>query len=111
MNKAELIEAIRSERAELEALWAGATEEQMTRRPGPQADWSVKDLIAHLVSWEQKLAGAIQSGRWAKSTGSGCEFGQRGRLRENRDRRWPTCWRASAAQGAGDRAGAGALRG
>ncbi len=67
MNKVELIQAIRSGRAELEALWAGANDEQMTRRPGPQADWSVKDLIAHLIYWEQKLVGAIQSGRWNAS--------------------------------------------
>ncbi len=42
-----------SERADLAALWQGLNNEQMTRRHGPQPDWSVKDLIAHITWWEQ----------------------------------------------------------
>lgn len=87
MNKAELIQAIRSGRAELEALWAGASAEQMTQLPGPQADWSVKDLIAHLTYWEQKVARAIQSGKWSQSPQSATVNGVNAEVyQENRDR-------------------------
>jgi len=48
----DLLERIRKDREALAALWGGLTEEQMVRRPGPQEDWSVKDLIAHTMWWE-----------------------------------------------------------
>ncbi len=48
----ELLERIREGRAALTALWAGLTEEQMMCRPGPQENWSVKDLVAHITWWE-----------------------------------------------------------
>jgi hypothetical protein len=48
-----LLDYILSERESLAALWQDLTLEQMTRRPGPQADWSVKDLIAHIVWYEE----------------------------------------------------------
>jgi uncharacterized protein (TIGR03083 family) len=47
-----LLDRIRQDRDALVALWGGLTEEQMVRRPGPQEDWSVKDLIAHITWWE-----------------------------------------------------------
>ncbi|MCY3572646.1 MAG: ClbS/DfsB family four-helix bundle protein [Chloroflexi bacterium] len=53
MTADDLLERARTERAELAALWQGLTPQQMTRRPGPQPDWSVKDLIAHITWWEQ----------------------------------------------------------
>jgi hypothetical protein len=53
MKQQELIDGIKAGREQLERLWAGLDEAQMTRRPGPQSDWSVKDLIAHLTYWEQ----------------------------------------------------------
>ena len=55
MNKHELLQAIHECRAEIESCCAQATEEQLTCRPGPQEDWSVKDLIAHLTHWEQDM--------------------------------------------------------
>jgi uncharacterized protein (TIGR03083 family) len=33
-------------------LWDGLTDEQMICRPGPQEDWSVRDLVAHVTWWE-----------------------------------------------------------
>jgi hypothetical protein len=48
-----LLDYILSERAKLAALWDDLTLEQMTQRPGPQPDWSVKDLIAHIVWYEE----------------------------------------------------------
>ena len=53
MTADDLLARAGSERADLAALWQGLTREQMTRRPGPQPDWSVKDLIAHITWWEQ----------------------------------------------------------
>lgn len=59
MAKAALIARIRQDRAEFAGLWKDLTPEQMTRRPGPQSDWSVKDLIAHMVFWENLMVGNI----------------------------------------------------
>jgi hypothetical protein len=36
----------------LAALWVDLTEGQMICRPGPQEDWSVKDVMAHVAWWE-----------------------------------------------------------
>jgi hypothetical protein len=52
MTAREVLDQIRKGREALAALWGGLTEEQMVRRPGPQEDWSVKDLIAHVTWWE-----------------------------------------------------------
>ena len=43
---------IQKDREALATLWSGLTEEQMIRRPSPQEDWSVKDVIAHITWWE-----------------------------------------------------------
>lgn len=43
------------ERNRLAQLWQGLSAAQMTRRPGPQADWSVKDMIAHIAWWEAAM--------------------------------------------------------
>jgi hypothetical protein len=36
----------------LSSQWEGFSEEQMTQRPGPHPEWSVKDIIAHICWWE-----------------------------------------------------------
>jgi hypothetical protein len=53
MAPEELVARNREDRAAFAALWEGLSEEEMARRPGPQHDWSVKDLIAHVTFWEQ----------------------------------------------------------
>jgi hypothetical protein len=53
MNKNELIEALRAERARWEALLAEVGAERMTV-PGATGKWSVKDVIAHLTAWEER---------------------------------------------------------
>ncbi len=53
MTAEDLLARARAERDALALLWQGLSDEQMTRRPGPQPDWSVKDLIAHITWWEQ----------------------------------------------------------
>jgi hypothetical protein len=52
MTVEKFIQTMRRGRAEFAGLWAGLTEEQMTVRPGPQDDWSVKDLMGHILWWE-----------------------------------------------------------
>jgi hypothetical protein len=48
----DLLDRIHTDREALATLWRGLTKEQMVCRPGPQEDWSVKDLVAHIVWWE-----------------------------------------------------------
>lgn len=55
MTPQDLLERIRKDRETLASFWDGLTEEQMIRRPGPQEDWSVKDLIPHITWWESFL--------------------------------------------------------
>lgn len=52
MTSRDLLERTRRHREALATLWRGLTKEQMIRRPGPQEDWSVKDLVAHITWWE-----------------------------------------------------------
>jgi hypothetical protein len=59
MSSYDLLEKIRQDRAGLALLWSGLTEEQMVQRPGPQADWSVKDLIAHITWWESFIIARV----------------------------------------------------
>jgi len=51
----DFVERFKKDHAEYMTLWAGLTEAQMTQRPGPQEDWSVKDLIAHLTWWQDHM--------------------------------------------------------
>ncbi len=52
-NTAELYQAIDHERARLNQALAPLTETEMVQ-PGACEDWSVKDILAHLVDWEQR---------------------------------------------------------
>ena len=54
-KKDDLLARIRKDRAAFAAVWAGLSDAQMTKRPGVQDDWSVKDLIAHIVWWENLM--------------------------------------------------------
>ena len=53
MNKAELLQAIRTERARFEAALAQVEPGAMSQ-PGANGGWSVKDILAHLTTWEQR---------------------------------------------------------
>jgi uncharacterized protein (TIGR03083 family) len=59
MMPRDLLEQIHRDRAALAALWSGLAEAQMISRPGPQPDWSVKDLIAHVIWWESFIMGGV----------------------------------------------------
>lgn len=51
INKPELLERIRTERARLEGILARMTVEQMLL-PGASGEWTVKDVLAHISAWE-----------------------------------------------------------
>lgn len=58
VTRPELLAILRSERERLEAFLAGLSPEQMTR-PGVEGEWSVKDILAHIVAWEQRMVGWV----------------------------------------------------
>ena len=60
-TKAELLESIRTTRELLEKKIARLTREQMVW-PGSMDNWSVKDILAHLVDWEQRFIGWYRAG-------------------------------------------------
>jgi hypothetical protein len=53
-TKYALLEAIEIERTALEGLLSGLSPEQMSE-PGTVGEWSVKDVLAHLLEWEQMV--------------------------------------------------------
>ncbi len=61
-TKQALLEAIHRERARLEAKFAGLTPEELVW-PGAMDEWSAKDILAHLVDWEQRFIGWYEAGR------------------------------------------------
>jgi uncharacterized protein (TIGR03083 family) len=60
-TKEALLEDIRKEREALEKFLAALTPQQMVE-PGAIAEWSVKDVLAHLAEWEQLLLVWYQAG-------------------------------------------------
>ena len=56
--KADLLTNIRTERQLLEECLAGLAEHQIIQ-PGVVGDWSVKDILAHFVAWEQRMIGWV----------------------------------------------------
>lgn len=53
LPKSELLDEIRVERARLDALLEQLTPRQMTRGGATLAGWSVKDILGHLIGWQQ----------------------------------------------------------
>lgn len=60
-SKQDLLKAIEKERGALEAFLEPLTSEQMIR-PGIVGEWSVKDVLAHLIEWEQMCLGWYRAG-------------------------------------------------
>jgi len=54
ISKAELIERSRAERAQLAALLDQLSTDQMLQAE-VQGKWSVKDIVAHVVAWEERM--------------------------------------------------------
>jgi uncharacterized protein (TIGR03083 family) len=61
LSKRDLLDKIRTARADLENALASLTDAQMIQ-PGILGDWSVKDILSHLIFWEQKMLHRIQTG-------------------------------------------------
>ncbi len=61
MTQGDLLAHIRDSRAAFAAFWAGLGDAQMTQRPGPQPDWSVKDLMLHIAHWEGWMLDKVRS--------------------------------------------------
>ena len=68
----------------------------MTRRPGPQPDWSVKDVIAHITWWESAMTNWVSralTGEMLARTETPDEINARV-YADNRDMPLETvCWR------------------
>ena len=59
-SKAQLLDDLRSEQAQWEALLRDIGEDHMTQ-PGVAGDWSIKDIVAHLTSWRRRTVGRFQA--------------------------------------------------
>jgi hypothetical protein len=53
LPKPELRQEIAAERGRLDALLAQLTPRQMTQAGATGAGWSVKDILGHLIGWQQ----------------------------------------------------------
>lgn len=61
-TKAALVEDIRAQRRRLEKNLALFSTEEMAQ-PGAIGEWSVKDVLAHLMDWEQRFIGWYKAGQ------------------------------------------------
>jgi hypothetical protein len=53
-DREELVRYLERARNELRASFRGLSTEQMTR-PGVVGEWSVKDVLSHVTSWEEQV--------------------------------------------------------
>ena len=60
MNKPELLNGVREEYRQWEALLNQIGETHMDQ-PGAAADWSIKDIIAHLTGWRRRTVARLQA--------------------------------------------------
>jgi hypothetical protein len=60
MSKAELIRDLEEENKRWEALLAGIGEGRMDQ-PGVAGHWSIKDIVAHLMSWRRRTVARLQA--------------------------------------------------
>jgi hypothetical protein len=60
-TKNQITETAQAERAALEQLLANLTPEQMIQ-PKIVGDWSAKDVLAHLIEWEQMVVEWYEAG-------------------------------------------------
>ena len=49
-SKAQVLDELRDEQAQFDALLRDIGEEHMTQ-PGVAGEWSIKDVVAHLTFW------------------------------------------------------------
>jgi len=60
MNKSELLNGVREEYRHWEALLNQIGEARMDQ-PGAVADWSIKDIVAHLTGWRRRTVARLQA--------------------------------------------------
>jgi hypothetical protein len=60
-TKSQIIEAAQTERAALEKLLTTLTPDQMTQ-PNVIGEWAIKDVLSHLIEWEQMVMNWYQTG-------------------------------------------------
>ena len=60
MNKSELLNGVREEYLQWEALLNQIGEARMDQ-PGAAADWSIKDIVAHLTGWRRRTVARLQA--------------------------------------------------
>ena len=61
-TKSELLEIIQEARETLAKKYSKLTSEQMVW-PGSMNEWSVKDILAHMVDWEGRLSNWYRAGK------------------------------------------------
>ena len=60
MNKSEFLDGLREEYQQWEALLNQIGEARMDQ-PGVAADWSIKDIIAHLTGWRRRTVARLHA--------------------------------------------------
>jgi uncharacterized damage-inducible protein DinB len=60
VDKQTFLNAVQTERAELDSLLAQVDKARLTR-PGAEGEWSVKDIIAHIAWHEREMIGLLQA--------------------------------------------------
>ena len=59
-SKAQLLDDLKDEQAQWEALLGDIGEAHMTQ-PGVAGEWSIKDIVAHLTGWRRRTVGRFQA--------------------------------------------------
>src|SRR5688500_274445 len=91
MNKAKLLETLRSRRAEWDAVLVEVPRDAMTE-PGVAGEWTVKDVVAHLAYHERwyadRLHEALRGERYTPTELDRMPFDERNQhiYRQHRDR-------------------------
>src|SRR5262245_6375055 len=53
MNREQLLRRLDTAWVAFKTSYAGLSDQRLTE-PGPAADWSVRDVLAHVTTWEQE---------------------------------------------------------
>jgi hypothetical protein len=92
-SKAGLLACIYAERGKLEKKINGLTPEELVF-PGTMGHWSVKDILQHLVDWEQRWIAWYQAGKRGESVVTpeeGYNWRQMGILNEKYRQKYKDC--------------------
>jgi hypothetical protein len=63
MDKAKILDEMRTKYAALEGILAPLEETQMTKE-GVNGDWSIKDVLAHITAWHLRLLDRLHAATW-----------------------------------------------